>query len=196
MLTSAIVSLVQKQYPDWSETMICEILNEIQRLVFTQNTTPHMRMYGTTGKDPILTTVAGTYEYNINTGSGFTYNAWRVTDVYSSSIDYPKDVIKLDADPVTGCARVIFKEDPGTTSYYVKAYKLPPQITSTTIQLSIPHGYHFSHVFEGVCGVIEKFRSGKSERYDIFMKVLLPDMVYKISNPSLTCDFKMELRGY
>lgn len=196
MLSSAIVSLVQKQYPDWSETMICEILNEIQRLVFTQNATPHMRMYGVAGKDPILTTVAGTYEYNINTGSGFTYNAWRVTDVYSSSIDAPTDVIKLDADPVTGCAVVIFKEDPGTANYYIKAYKLPPQITSSTIQLSIPHSYHLSHVFEGVCGFIEKFRSGKSERYDIFMKLLLPEMVYKISNPSLTGDFKMELRGY
>lgn len=196
MLTSAIVSLVQKQYPDWSETMIREILNEIQRLVFTQNTTQHMRMYGTTGKDPILNTVAGTYEYNINTGSGFTYNAWRVTDVYSSSIDYPTDVMKFDADPVTSCARIVFKEDPGTSSYYVKAYKLPPQITSTSIQLSIPHAYHFTHVFEGICGFIEKFRSGKSERYDMFIKYLLPDMVYKISNTSLTGDFKMTLRGY
>lgn len=194
MLTSAIVTLAQKQFPDWSRTMILEFLNELQRIVYTQNTVLPMRMYdSTTGKDPILTTVSNTYSYDINTINGFPYDAWKICNVYKEDISESEDVTLFDSTP-NESAKVVFKENP-SSKYYVRCYKLPTQLTSETIQLSIPHGYHLSHVYEGLCGLIEKFRSGKSDRWDVFEKLLLPELVKKLSDNKETTLFSTQ-RGY
>lgn len=182
MLTSALITLTQKDFPDWSDTLILQFLNEIQRIVFTQKPTDQMRIIDTnTGKDPILTTTSGIFLYNVNTTSGFPYNAWRVCDVYANDLDHPSDVFTYEATPETPYSKIIFKEDPGTGSFYVRSYRFPITLGSSSTQLEIPASYHLSHVYEGLAGLIEKFRSGKSERYEIFKKILLPEMLKGMS---------------
>lgn len=165
-------------------------------MVFTQNTNHHMRMINsTTGKDPVLTTVAGTYSYDITTTNGFSDNAWRVSNVYIDDISESEDVTLFDADS-NNAAKVVFKEDPGSGTYYIRAYKFPPTIGSKSVNLSIPQAYHLTHVYEGICGFIEKFRSGKSERLDIFMGKLLPELVSKLSSNNTQFEYPITLRGF
>lgn len=181
MLTSSLVALTQKQFPDFSEVLIIELLNELHRYVFTQVPTERMKMYSSTGTDPVLTTVAGTYEYTINTTAGFSNNAWRVTNVYQDETDYV-DVITYDAVGSSTGATVIFREDPGTQNYYLRCYRFPTEITSISKQLEIPSNYHLTHIFNGIVGLIERFRSGRSDTWDEFVKVLAPDMIAKMNN--------------
>lgn len=195
MLTSALITLIQKQYPDVSRVIILELMNEIQKMIYTQNAVSSMKMIdSTTGKDPVLTTVDGTYSYDISVTAGFEQNAWRVIDVYAEEISDPEDVNLLDATP-NDAAKVIFKDNPGNGDYFIRAYRFPTEVSSESIQLTVPSAYHISHIFEGVCGFIEKLRSGKSERYDIFMKGLLPDMIKKLSDTKET-SFFVTPKGY
>lgn len=193
MLTSAIVTTAKKDFPDWSRTSILSFLNEIQNMIFCQDTTVHMQMYGSTGKDPVLTTTAGTYEYTISTANGFSENSWRVTSVYSVSIDDPEDVILKDASP-GGYATVIFKSDPGSTDFYIRSYRFPTQLSIESTQLEIPASYHITHVYEGLIGLIEKARSGKSDRWEKFEKLLLPDIKTRLSRTQSS--YYVPYRGY
>lgn len=184
MLTSALITLAQRDFAvDWSRSKLLTILNELQKMVFTQNATAQMRMYDSaTGLDSKLTTGGVIREYNINTTNGFSHNAWRVYAVYSSDIDDPVyDILTFDATPATAYAKVVFPEAV-SGDYYVRCYRFPTDITSEAVQLEIPSAYHLSHVYEGLIGFIEQVRSGKSERYQIFMQKLLPELVKKLSD--------------
>lgn len=194
MLTSAIITLAQKQFPDVSRVMLLEFLNEIQKMVYTQNAVSSMRMYSsTTGKDPVLTTVDGTVSYDVSVSAGFEQNAWKICNVYSEVIEESEDVLLFDATP-NSAAKIVFKENPGVAQFYIRAYKFPTELSAESVQLTVPNGYHLSHIFEGLCGIIEKSRSGKSERYDIFMKILLPEMVKKLSDYNTF--FLVKPKGY
>lgn len=189
MLTSAIVTLAQKQFPDWSSTMIVELLNELHKYIFTQVPVERMRMYSTTtGTDPILTTTAGTYEYTINTTNGFDYNSWRVVKVYQDETDYV-DVITYDAVSSSTGAKIVFREDPGTQDYYIKAYRFPTNITSVSSQLEIPATYHLTHIYDGLVGIIEKFRSGRSDTWEMFVKIKAPELIKKMSDARTSIPF-------
>lgn len=187
MLTSALITLVKKRYPDWSDVLIIEMLNELHKYVFTQVPVERMRMTdSTTGKDPVLTTSQGTYEYLITTTAGFSNNAWRVVEVYQKA-GYPIDVICYDAVNSSNGAKIVFREDPGVQNYFVKAYRFPTEINSATKQLEIPSTYHLTHVYDGLVGIVEKFRSGRSEIWEQFEKVKVPDLIKKMSDsPSIS----------
>lgn len=195
MLTSSLITFIKKDYPDWSRNYILFAINEIQNMVFTQNATKQMWIYdSSTGKDPVLTTTDSTYEYYINTDEGFPYNAWRVYDVYSSDITDPEDVEKFEAAQGS-YARILFKENPGVQDFYVRAYRFPTSLTTESIALEIPAAYHLDYVYEGVCGFIEKFRSGRSERYENFVRILLPELVKKMSDSNAGI-YEVTYKGY
>ncbi len=180
MLTSALISFINQEVPDWSRTKILLILNEVQKMVFTQNATSAMRMYSSTGTDPILTGT-NTYAYDIKTPA-FSHNAWRVYAVYTEDIAYPnKDVLTFDATPSIPYARIIFPNNV-SGEYYLRCYRSPTELTTELVQLEVPEAYHLSHIYEGVMGFIEQFRSGKSERYQFFMQTLLLDLVKRMSD--------------
>lgn len=188
MLTSSLITMAQKEFKDWSRVMILGFLNELQRIIFTQNTIKHMRMYDiTTGKDPIISTVSGTFEYHIP-------NAWRVCEVYEDDIDRPTNVMLFDAT-LAEEARIVFSDNPNTGSYYYRAYKFPDTLVTEDVQLSVPESFHTSHVYEGLAGLLEKMRSGKSERWEKFEKILLPDIIKKMSDHKDTV-FYVQYKGY
>lgn len=184
MLTRTLITLIKKEIPDWSREEIREIINEVHKIILNKRTLPSMRMLAANGKDPVLNTTTGVYSYDIDTVNGFLNNARKIVRVYIEDFDSPEDVTCLDAvgtDP----AKVIFKEDPSTTSYYIRAYKKPTEISVEGIAMQIPDEFHFTYVKEGVLGLIEKFRSGKSERWDIFEKLLLPELLNHISETNV-----------
>lgn len=198
MLTSSLVTLVKKDFPDWSRTMILTFINEIQKIVFTKEATKLMRMYdSSTGKDPVLSTSDGTYLYNIYTilqTGEIEYNAWRVTDIYSSNIEEPiLTVEKFDAVS-NGTAKVLFTENPKTSTYYFRAYRFPIDIDSENVQLEVPSAYHITHIYEGICGLIEKYRSGRSDRWEKFESILLPDIIKRMSDSNNI--YNVNYKGY
>jgi len=195
MQTNSLITLIKKQFPDWSREMIREMLNEIQKVVFTQNATRHMRVLdAATGKDPVITVSAGTTAFPVSTDTGFPVNVWRVCEVYSDSISEPADVICYDASGDSP-AKIVFS-DPVSGSYHVRAYRFPVELESESVQLEIPEAFHLSHVFEGVCGLIEKMRSGKSERFDVFMFKQVPELIKKMSDGRGTVSSVVTPRGY
>lgn len=195
MQTQSLISLAKKQFPDWSREMLLEFLNELQRIIFTQSPTNQMKMYdSSTGKDPILTTTSGQYEYTIDSTNGFDTEIWRVVSVYINE-EEPIECMILDTTP-SSSAKVIFKENPSSQDYYVRCYRFPVELVTENIQLEVPDAYHLSHVYEGLCGLIEKFRSGKSDRYDgTFMQTLLPELLKKMSD-NHTRVANTKYRGY
>jgi hypothetical protein len=197
MLTSALITLAQKQFPDWSRTMLLSLLNEIQQMVFTQNCTNQMRMYDdATGKDPLLTTTSGTYEYTIDTTDGFDYDAWRVTDVYDIDINNTSTIDWSAVDATSSvAAKVVFTNDPGVGTYYIRAYRFPTELTTESVQLEVPSSYHISHLLEGLAGFIEVTRSGRSDRWEKFLQKTMPELVEKMNKGNTRSSFT-PYRGY
>jgi len=171
MRTTALIKQIQRDAPKWSSEDIRELINEVQRIVYS-NPVSQMRMYDTsTGSDPILTTTAGTYEYSIGTSNGFDYNASCVYIVYTSLTDVEGSRVSTDIIPATetDAAKVRFiDDDPGSSTYYVWAFRKPPEITSTSVQLTIPPDYHLTLVKKGVMGLIETSDSGTSRQWEDF----------------------------
>jgi hypothetical protein len=182
MLTSAIITLAQSEAPDWSRTKLLTYLDELQKKVFLKNTTSQMRIYdSTTGKDPILVTTPSTFEYSINTTNGFPNNAWTVNEVYIDNIKEPEtNILVIKATPSTAYAKIIFNDAP-SGSYYIRCYRFPNSLTTEQVQLEIPIVYHLD-IYDGLIGLIEKSRSGKSERYMIFEKETLPIILKGMSD--------------
>jgi hypothetical protein len=197
MLTSALITLANSEVPDWSRVRILQFLNEIQQMIFAQNGTAQMRIYDPdTGLDPVLE-ADGSIEYNVTaTDLGITHDSWRVYDVYQAygsngtydygyndaqNIDSLKNVLTFDATPDTPYARIVFPFK-ASGSYYLRCYRLPNPLVNEKVQLEVPAAYHLSHVYEGLMGFIEQFRSGRSERYQYFMQKLLPDLVKRMSD--------------
>lgn len=196
MQTSALITLVTQTFPDWGRPMIMSVLNEFQKFIYSQVSNYQMRIFDTaTGKDPILTTVSGTYEYEISISNGFTNDAQRVTNVYTADIDSSEDVMLLRATE-DNKAIIRFKTDPGNGNYYIRCYMIPNEILVESTNLSIPPDFHLTHVFEGICGWIEQMRSGKSERWYNFLKTLLPDLITKLNTDISVYDAKITLRGF
>lgn len=195
MNTRSLITFIQKEAKDWSRSDILTLLNEVQRIVFSQKPNNHMRVINTSSEyeDPALTTTSGTYEYTIDTSNGYSYDAAFITAVYTDSngIEFPEDVQLYAATPAEG-AKIVFKENPGTTTYYMRVYKLPSSISSEAVNLSIPHAYHLTHVVEGVLGYIEKAKSGESRRWEMFKERLLPEIVRGIDsgNTHIIIDYK------
>jgi hypothetical protein len=175
MQTRALITLVKKQAPEWSPENIRELVNEVQNILLMKRPVGFMRMLDTTtGKDPVLTTVAGTYEYEISEAEGFPADAGFVYEVHTGDPDTPVENVHVAQATNTDAATLTFDEDPGSTDYYVWCYKKPEQITAVTTELTVPMAYHMDTVFEGVVGLVEKMSSGVSDRWEKFEKVLCP----------------------
>lgn len=173
MRTNALIKQIQRDAPQWSVEDIRELINEVQRYVYS-NPTHQMRMYDTTtGYDPTLTTTSGTYEYTINTDAGFPFNAQSVYRVYSTKgkpDDYEE--IEVISGTETTAAKVRFTGgDPGDSTFYVWCYRKPPEVSSATTQLTIPPQYHLTMVKMGVLGLIETSDSGVSRQWQQFEEI-------------------------
>ena len=195
MRTNSLVTLIKKQFPDWSRVMILEMINEVQKIVFTQTPTRQMLVRDPdTGKDPVIT-VSGVAEFPVpSKEAGFPADVWRVSQVYSSSIDEPLDVICYDSS-VGEPAKIVFPSVT-TGAFHVRTYRYPTKIESEDDQLEIPESFHITHVLNGVCGLIEQTRSGKSDRWDFFLQRQVNDLVKKMSNGKGPVSSFVPLRGY
>lgn len=189
MSTRSIVTLIKRQAPDYSRTEILDFVNDVVQIMLRKPTSL-TRMFDIGGTDPILTTVAGTKRYELSLGSvcfNYANAAYFVAGVYkdkkstinASSYAYPNDAEMKEAfiQNATGAkaAIVTFVDDPGTGTYYVKAYAQPLDITSESQEMPVPVEWQLPCIMDGVMGLIEKAEHGRSERWETFYNSTLPD---------------------
>jgi hypothetical protein len=189
MSTRSIVSLIKRQAPDYTRVEILDLVNDVVQIMLRKPTSL-TRMFDESGTDPVLTTIAGTKKYELSLGSTcFNYlnGAFFVAGVYSgkistinnSSYAYPNDSVMAEVyiQNATGAkaATVTFLNDPGTSTYYVKAYAQPLDLTSESMDMPVPVEWQLPCIMDGVIGLIEKAEHGKSDRWDVFYNNTLPD---------------------
>jgi hypothetical protein len=216
MLTSEFITQVKQDFPKWSRTNILNKLNEVQKIMLLSVPLSQYKVLNTTtGNEPLLTTVAGTYNYTLSVAAGFYANVWKVTGVhteddhsdgygywpnirdshYRTTYSY-KDPLAMFIDGSSSSyAQVTFYDDPGSTTYYITCYSQPTNLTSESITITVKDQYHQGIMYEGVCGLIEKSEnSGKSDRWEKFEQILLPR--FWSSSNSLNVKKYVTLRGY
>jgi len=187
--TSQIIDWVKQDAPGWNRTGvhgILPILNEAHNIL-AQNETEQMVAYdASTGRFPLLTTTAGTYQYDMPS------DIWRVNEVLVEASSYNEYDLNYSLNVISGTnskkfyqrkwyrgkeyiritgiktidarrgqnCKVIFDFDPGTGSlFYYRGYLKPTQITSERIELIIPEKFHLSHVVPAVIKLIEGFQN-------------------------------------
>lgn len=141
MRTSELVSLIHDEAPDYGRPLILAYLNEAQRLMLNHPLNGIVAYDLTTGKYPILVTQDGVFSYSIGLDSGFPTDAWRVVALMSSMTD-TAGISFIQHDDTGVGATVIFNENPGVKSLYVKYYAQPIALTSEKIGLTVPGSFH------------------------------------------------------
>lgn len=187
-----MVSLIKREASSWSRENIRSLINDMHFMMLAKPLASTRIVVSTTGKDPVLTTVAGTYSYLLNSTTLPTIGTDQVMfvdRVYTGEYDDPVDVdcSKMDGD-YTNPAKIVFNDDPGTTttSYSVRCYKLPKAVSSETVEMDVRQDWHLRGVYEGVMGWIEKTENGRSERWENFINVLLPLFWYECNKTITT----------
>jgi hypothetical protein len=226
MLTSEMITFVQESAPSWSRAKILTLINDVQNIVLCKELSQNRAIDTSTGKDYLFTTTAGTYTYNISTTNGFPFNGWKVVEVFSgyggcnsyngfdngfrgatrsngyNTQSNPTGIVfcqKSEAMSTTSVATITFQDDPAGNKFYVRYYKLPTQLTSESIVITIPMRYHLD-VVEAVVGQVEisQSRNGMSTRWDKFEARSLPKIWSELNKGSgyLDASFTVTPIGY
>lgn len=207
MQTSSLIALIKREAPEWSNGEIRELISDVQLIMYGKPLETQ-RMYDTTtGLPPVLTTSAGTYEYEISTGGGFDDNALFVE--YISSTTDPETAYNYKEDReefgenvysipgVRGtAAKVCFKEDPGANDFYVHAFKKPSSISMQYTNLSMPEHWHLTGVRVGVIGIIELVEHGVSRNWNTFLADVIPNFQYEQNKTADTFGYLRGSRGF
>ena len=189
--TEELLSLLEKQYKGWNRDGprgIRHYLNIAQRMLCNVEGEQLMIVDESTGKLPSITTVAGTFVYNLpstvnfidsvvvesNSNTSLVDNLWQqdygnrthkmpAEDIVISGIVYDRVpfVRSFPADE-NNVAKVVFTEDPGTTSdtYRYRGYKLPTDIVSDSIALTIPPPYDMELLYPATAMLLEAVQNG------------------------------------
>ena len=179
MKTSAFIDRIVREAPSWTRPNILLEINYALDIIFDRPLRM-MRIKDTsTGLDPVLTTVAGTFEYEINAaaiGEDAMFVRRAYTGLEEDPTCYDTDVY---SSLETGAnAKLLFKEDPGGTEYHVEAYKFPTKVVSETFPTTLPFPDQFiiRYLYDLVAGNIESMSHGKSVRLDRFYAEKLPEL--------------------
>lgn len=186
MQTSSLIALIKREAPEWSSEEIRELISDVQLIMYGKPLETQ-RVYDiTTGLPDVLTTEAGTYQYEISTSNSFTADALFIEYVHSTTgletaynyndvrEDQGKDIYSIPG--VRGAAaKVCFKEDPGANDFYVRYFKKPSSVSMQYTNLSMPEHWHLMGVRVGVIGIIELVEHGTSRNWDTFLSDVIPN---------------------
>jgi hypothetical protein len=118
----------------------------------------------TTGTSPVVSIVPGTRKYTVD-------GAWFIGDVTTEN----GDILTCRIYPSTETADAYFIVSSDVTGdVHVECYKKPQQVTSVSIELTVPPEYHLNTVKEGVLAYLEQAEYGTSNRMEKFERILLP----------------------
>jgi hypothetical protein len=153
---------------DYTPAQILQVMDEVQKIVYSEPTEQTICLDPTTGMPPYLVTIAGQFEYDApancrQTAAVFAvrypypsrnygYEYFHRGYVHSGREYYQVMVNSRPALPQSSTvAKVIFPFDPGdtTSEYYHKYWILPPDLDDVGTELVLPEHTHWR--FRGMC---------------------------------------------
>jgi len=153
--TSQIAELVSMQASEWSKQGprgTLPIIDAVNREMKSGNVQSNEYIDPTTGFPPLLTTVSGTYQYDLPDncrqlesvffeGNGSSYERYGST--FFRGVSYIEVPVTARRRTNSSNATVTFADDPGDTSskYYTKYWIEPTSITSLNVQHDIEPAY-------------------------------------------------------
>lgn len=180
-----LINRLRRQAPRWSRASLLKLIDAEQRYALSTPVSVLRLFDGTTGKDPILTTVSGQSVYEISSAEGFDSDVWKVTRVRTTDgteiaiTDEYGESNSVRSIPAKGSdsAKIIFNFDPGDSkTYYLECYTYPQELSSENVELTIPDEFVDSYLYEAVIGQIEKSEHGVSNTYNTYLETLLPSL--------------------
>lgn len=188
MQTSALITLIQRQAADWTSEEIRELINDVQFWMMSKPLAFNRAIDSSTGKDQYLPTTTDTYRYTIDTSNGFDSDALFIESVYPVSSPPKEPAYNLSVSngtdvtttigTISGAATVTFCNNPGTTTttYYVRYYKKPTEVSTQQTNLTIPEAWHIPGVRAGVLAIIESVEHGANgPKWNDFTENVLPN---------------------
>lgn len=181
-IITSLINSVEKLAPLWERQRFLREINSLQTVVFDYF--PELLRITEDGRDPILTTTVGVYEYDLvdSTPAIFGYNVNSVMEIVTTSgtiatigdeFTESKRIhlrSKLGGTP----AQVLFAFDPGADTYSVKCYSPVEPIDTESDELTLPEEYIWSIFIEGLVAKIKMVESGASDDYIKFVSQSLP----------------------
>jgi len=158
--TTYNIDRIVERVTDRSRETIRDMLNEIQLIVYSQDCFQTQKLDSATGMPPFLVTVDGQFQYDApsdcrRTAVVFTLNPVRRQRerptgprreyYFRGRGYYGVNISTRDATPADTLAKVIFQENPGTTTenYYHLYYIKPTPILDEDTQLTLPDEVHY-----------------------------------------------------
>jgi hypothetical protein len=193
MTTEEILTLLEHQFPGWNRDGIRGILpylNVAQKILCNVESDQLLIFDESTGKLPTITTVDGTYTYDLpDTVSFISSVVVEVGDLQPNSVtffqqDYGRinrlSNMKYDTIEISGvsyyeipyvrsypatednAAKVIFTHNPGSTTdvYRYSGYPKPAELVSDTIPLTIPPPQDVLLLLPATAKLIEAVENG------------------------------------
>jgi len=176
--TSSNITRIQYAVPKLGRTEILEILDEIQTIVYSQNTAQTKYLDPSTGLPPYLATVDGQYDYDCPSNCRSTVAVFSDSPISSYSRTRPSPQAKryyyhnkgyykaavASYDATRGVlARVVFQENPGTTTtkFYHEYYMQPTELTTESVELTLPEHTHYL-LRQGVTAMLSSEEYGQT----------------------------------
>lgn len=158
--TSYNVTMIKSACGSFSRAQILEVLNEIQMIVFSENTMRAEKIDPATGMPPFINTVAGQRRYNCpadcretaaifvfkpNDGYQPVQGHGQYSEFFWRTNQYYRVAAHQQSATLGALATITFVDDPGSkTDYYYHNYFIKhTSLTSETQQLIIPEEVHY-----------------------------------------------------
>lgn len=222
MQTSALISELRRDHPDWSRMALLTLVNDIQDLIFAVPTEFMLFKDTVSGGNYPLETTTGALEYTLDAvsdpyGGGETSFA-RIMHIGSVSTSKTDDGVYNNASvtesPVYQIfqgssyagAKIVFEDDPGDGSldqdnndsgsvqYFLEAYKAPTELTTESVSLTLPDNYHID-LMDAVSARIYKRTHGNMQSWRDFVENVLPKIRDGLNNSTHTATY-VQSRGF
>ena len=172
------ISMIKHAVQNYSREQIREVLDELQLIVYSENTMQTTRIDPATGMPPYIATTEGQREYDCpaecrETAAIFwespkrQYSPSRNRALYTEYIfrnaRYYKIAVTSKSALINTLATITFIDDPGTTidKYFHEYFIKPTRITSEQIQLTLPEETHY-YMRSGVIAMLSSENYGKT----------------------------------
>ena len=163
--TASMISKLERAVSNYSRIQLLDALNEVLTIVYSENMAQTYAIDTTTGQPPLLTTVAGTFEYDLPAdcrelvavvvdngypavSGGDGYGASRI-NVGNDLIAFNRSWKVIPATSISATysdvATVTFTNDPGdtTTVYYLLYHKKPSALDTEDDEIPLPEELHY-----------------------------------------------------
>lgn len=184
--TSQNISLIARAVANYSRAEILDALNEMCQICYSENMAQTFGLDTTTGRPPLITTVAGQFSYDVVTDFSLDdvrevaavvvtaesadrigYGATHSRDYYDYRFENQRYVRIGNVRTVSATgdtnAQVIFGDDPGasTDTYFLLYYKKAAAIEAETDQLPFPEELHYL-IRKGVLAMLSTENYGQT----------------------------------